>query len=119
MDEFNLFILTFLFIFVIYEIFVVSKTKRKKAKGKLEHEPMEIQYLINRYKLDMKKVNYNQLLQIVSLVSSFDIALVASIVLIPDNFILRICLGFVSVIGSILLSYHLVYLFYKKKGMIK
>ena len=91
MEELVLFGLTYVFILLIYEIFIVSKTKKRKAKGKAVKEPMEVKYLMNVYKLDMDKVNYNQLLQIISLVSSLDISLVVS----------------------------LVYLFYKKKGMIK
>ena len=120
MKEVILFVLTFIFVLMIYEIFVVSKTKKKKAKGEDDgREPIEIMYLIKKYNLDMKKVNYNQLLQIVAIVSSLDIAIVVTIVMIPMNFFLLIVLGFASCIGSILLSYHLVYLFYKKKGMIK
>ena len=120
MKEFILFVLTFIFVLMIYEIFVVSKTKKRKAKGEDNgKEPIEIVYLIKRYNLNMKKVNYNQLLQIISIVSSLDIAIVVSLIMIPKNFYLAIILGFVSCIGSILLSYHLVYLFYKKKGMIK
>ena len=33
MKEVILFVLTFIFVLMIYEIFVVSKTKKKKAKG--------------------------------------------------------------------------------------
>ena len=81
--------------------------------------PMEINYLINIYKLDIKKVNYNQLLQIITIVSSFDIAFVVSLINITDNFILEVLIGFVGTLGIIFFSYYLVYLFYKKKGMIK
>lgn len=120
MQEFILFVLTFIFVLIIYEIFVVSKTKKRKAKGEDNNrEPIEIVYLSKRYNIDLDKVNYNQLLQIISLVSSLDIAIVVSFIMIPKNFILAILIGFVSCIGSIILSYHLVYLFYKKKGMIK
>ena len=120
MKEFILFVLTFIFVLMIYEIFIVSKTKKRKAKGKDNgKEPMEVMYLIKRYNLNLNKINYNQLLQIISIVSSFDIAIVVSLIMLPDSFILSIILGFISCIGSILFSYHLVYLFYKKKGMIK
>lgn len=120
MEEIILFILTFIFVLMIYEIFVVSKTKKRKAKG-LDNgkEPIEIVYLIKRYKLDLKKINYNQLLQLIALVSSLDIAIVVSLIMIPNSFILAILMGLVGCVGSVIISYHLVYLFYKKKGMIK
>ena len=69
-QEIVLFIITFIFVFIIYQLFVVRKAKRKKKKK----EPMEVTYLTSRYKLDIKKVNYNRLLLVISLVSSFDIA---------------------------------------------
>lgn len=119
MEEIILFLLTFLTVLIIYEVFIVSKTKKKKAKKKDKvKEPTEVLYLVNRYKLDMKKVDYNQLLQIVALVSSLDIAIVVSIMAMFDNFFLEIMIGMVGVLVTILISYHLVYLFYKKKGMI-
>ena len=119
MQEFILFLLCYMFVFIIYQIFVVRKTKRNKSKNKLKKDPIEISYLIKRYHLDMKKVSYNQLLQIVAIVSSFDIALTVSIIMLFDNFFLEIICGFISIIVLILGSYHLIYLFYKKKGMIK
>ena len=78
----------------------------------------EIKYLQARYKLDMKKINYNQLLQICAITSSFDISFIVYLIGIINNFILRVLGGFIFTLGIIMLSYHLVYLFYKKKGMI-
>jgi len=119
MEEVVLFLLSFLFVFLIYQLFIVIPTKRKMKKNKKNfRNPFEIMYLLKKYKLDMKKIEYNQLLQIVALVSSFDIALVVTIVLLIDNFILELVLGFILIILVIVASYHLVYLFYKKKGMI-
>ena len=115
MKEFILFVLSYLVIFLGYQLFVVRPAKKHKKKK----QPTEIKYLVSKYNLDMKKVEYNQLLQIVALVSSFDIALVCSLIMIPTNFLLRLLVGLFGVVITILVSYHLVYLFYKKKGMIK
>ena len=127
MEEVLLFVLTFIFTFVFYQIFIVRRAKKmrkildkkKKNKNNDYKEVIEITYLVNRYKLDLNKISYNQLLQIVSIVSSLDIAIVVSIVLLIPNFILEILIGLLSMIIIILISYHFVYLFYKKKGMIK
>ena len=67
----------------------------------------------------MEKVDYNQLLQIVALVSSFDISLVVSVMALTPNFIVSLIVGFILIFLTIFISYYLVYLFYKKKGMIK
>ena len=93
--------------------------EKNKSKDRDKKELVEIKYLVKRYKLDLEKISYKQLLQIVALVSSFDISLVVSTIMLIENFILSIIVGFILTILLILLSYHFVYVFYKKKGMIK
>ena len=119
LQEIILFLFTYIFVFLGYLLFIVRRAKRKKKGKKKPKEPLEVTYLVNRYGLDLKKVNYDKLLIIISLVSSFDIALIVSIILSIKIFVLEIIVGFISTIGIILLSYHLVYLIYKKKGMVK
>ena len=118
MEEFILFLLTFLFVLFIYRVFVILPRNKKKKKNKKYKEPIEVTYLVYKYKLDLKKVNYKQLMWIISIVSSFDIALVVSLIMLLKIFILKIILGFISIMVIIIGSYHLVYLYYKKKGMI-
>ena len=126
MEELGLFILSFIFVLLIYQIFIIrpaKKRKNNKSKGRKKKEDtskelFEIKYLQARYKLDMKKINYNQLLQICAITSSFDISFIVYLIGIINNFILRVLGGFIFTLGIIMLSYHLVYLFYKKKGTI-
>ncbi len=123
MEEIVLFIMSFIFIFIIYQLFIIGPAKRrvkdkKKAKDRERKELVEIKYLVKRYKIDLNKISYNQLLQIVAITSSFDISLIVSVILLFDNFILEILVGFFATLLIIMMSYHLVYLFYKKKGMI-
>ena len=118
MEDVVLFLLTFLFVLIIYRDFIAIPKKRKKKKKKKYKDPVEVVYLVNKYKLDLKRVKYNQLLWVVSIVSSFDIALIVTVIVSIKNFILEIVVGFVFMIAIIVVSYHLVYLFYKKKGMI-
>ena len=120
MEELVMFIFGFIFIYVIYQVFIVSKAKKNKSKRGRKKEPAEIVYLKKVYKdLDFKKIPYNQLLQIIAIISSFDISLIVSIILCINNFFLKLLIGLISTIIIVLTSYHLVYLFYKKKGMIK
>ena len=113
--ELILFVISFIVVFLLYQIFVVRKAKSKKRPK----EPFEVTYLVSKYKLDLEKVNYKRLLRLISIVSSFDIALVVSIIVLLKNYILEIIVGFIATLVIILFSYHLVYLIYKKKGMIK
>ncbi len=120
MNEVVLFLISFVFIFIIYQILIIApakKSKEGKSRGKKKDKtPIEVKYLVTRYKLDLKKVNYNQLLQVVAIVSSLDIALVGSLITIIHNFFLSIIAGILAIIVLIIGSYHVVYLFYKRKG---
>lgn len=113
-EELVLFLLCFFLVLLVYEIFIVRKAKKKKDK-----RPMEVKYLITRYHLNMRKVDYPQLLQIVALVSSFDISFIVSVVLILDSYLWQILAALILVLPVILVSYHFVGMFYKKKGMTK
>ena len=125
MQEVILFVMSYIVVFLLYQIFIIRRAKtndkkNKKRKKKREvKEPFEVTYLVSKYKLDLEKINYNRLLRVISLVSSFDIALIVSIILLIDNFILGIVVGFITTILIILVSYHLVYLVYKRGGKIK
>ncbi len=122
MEEVVLFILTFIFVLIIYEAFIVAPAKRRKSKKgrkKKDKEVLEVLYLVKRYRLDLEKVNYNQLLQIIAITSSLDIAIICSLIMLFENFVIRLLVGGLSIVLVLLISYHIVYLFYKKKGMIK
>lgn len=110
--EIVVFLLTFLIIFLIYELFVVRKCKKDRKRKK----PIEVQYLMNRSHLNLRKVNYKRLLNIVSLVSAFDISLVVTVISLFDNFFLQIGIGLMATIVMIVLSYSLMGMIYKKKG---
>ena len=120
MGELILFILTYVFVFIIYQLFfVVPAKKRKNNKKSKKKELIEINYLQYKYKIDMDKIKYNQLLQICAIISSFDIALSVTIISLFDGVLMVLLGGFFVVVMLILVSYHFVYLFYKRKGMIK
>ncbi len=114
-DELMLFTLCFLVVLIVYEIFIVRRAKQKKSKK----QPVEIRYLVYRYHLNLKKVHYPQLLQIISLVSSFDIAFIVSIASAFDFYLWQILSIMILVFPVIFVSYHFVGMFYRKKGMTK
>ena len=116
MEELILLGLTFIFVFLIYEIVIFRLAK--KVLGS-DIKLVEVDYLEKRYKFDMKKVNYNRLKHVIAFTSSLDIALVVTIIMFFKNFWLEIIVGFISSLLIIIISYHIVYLIYKKKGMIK
>ncbi len=127
MKEIILFIACFIVVFICYQVFFVLPMKKyrknkengKKKKIKEKKELAEIRFLVTKYKLDLDKVNYNKLLLIVSLVSSFDITLIVTIITLFDSYLVSFLLAAVLVLPIVMISYWLVYKFYEKKGMIK
>ena len=115
LDELVLFIMTFLLVFIIYELFLVRKAKKDKRRKK----PIEVNYLIGKYNLDINKLNYRRLLNIISVVSAFDISLVVTIVSLLNNFLFQLLVGFVLIMLLIIVSYDIVGRIYKKKGCCK
>lgn len=121
MEELILFILCFIFVFIIYQVFIIIPVKRnknkkiKKKKGNKEKEIYEVKYLQAKYKFDLNKVNYNKLLNICCFTSSFDIALIVSFMELIDNFFLKLIATMVFSVATILVSYRFVYLYLRRK----
>ena len=75
----------------------------------------------SKFITNIEKVNYDKLLRIVSVVSSFDIAVVVSVVAIIEKFgyVWQMILSIFIIVPLFLITYGLVAKYYKKKGMIK
>lgn len=115
MQELVLFIMTFVIVFIIYKVFIVKQNKRRNSKKR----PVEVNYLIYKYNIDIKKVNYKNLLNVISLVSSFDISLIVSLVSLCNSFVLKLTIVIIGIIPLYLISYYFVGKYYVKKGCIK
>ena len=115
LEELILFVMTFLLIFIIYELFLVRKAKKNKRRKK----PAEVNYLIGKYNLNLDKLNYKRLLNVINAVSAFDISLVVTIVSLLDSFYLQLLVGFDLIMLLIIVSYDIVGRIYKKKGCCK
>ena len=140
MKELMYFIITFLVTFSLSYFTVirkVTKKEKKNKKGKIiklkkskkkndskksdddDKIPVEILYLVNKYHLDLEKINYKKLLYTVSIVASIDMA-IAMVVISPiKNIYLQILVGFLVIIPLILVTYNSIANYYIKRGLIK
>ena len=109
MEYISWFIFSFILIYIIYYVLFIRKSKRG------EKVPSEAQYLISVYKLDVNKFSYRRFIKVVGLVTSFDIAIVATIVAKVDGIIWQILFGFVAVVPVVVLSFMLLGKYYKNK----
>ena len=116
MKELILFIMCFAFVFFLYQIFFVKPAKKENNTKK---ELLEIKFLESFFKLDLKKIKYEQLLQICAIVTSINISLTVTVVCNVNGLFIELIAGFISIFLLNVINYYFVYLFYKKKGMIK
>lgn len=105
------FILAFLLVFIFYSIMF----NRKKVKNK-EKKITEVNFLIKRYKLDMRKIKYKNLLFTISIINSIIIALAFTAVFYVENYLLSLLIGFVLLIVLTYSLYEIVGRHYQKKG---
>ncbi len=115
---------------MIYYVFTIRKEFNKinrKKKGKIKRGrkkkideaklPMEIQYVVMKYKLDLTKITYWKLLQLMGVVTSLDLAIVVTVIDMITGIGLQLLVGFVLLLPILFISYHIIGLYYKKKGM--
>ncbi len=91
MDYIIVFGIVFVVVSVIYYI-ILRRSSKKKKLNKIK----EITILVNRYNLDIKKINKNDVFMVMSFINGFIISLVSLILMvIPFDNYLYILLGFV------------------------
>ena len=102
-------------IYIFYLIFYVIK-KKEYDENKV---PVELVYLIRKYHLDMKKINYRRLMNQIGIISSFDIAFTGTFIFTYiKNTFLSIVLGTLMLIPLIIITFSYIGIYYKKKGLV-
>jgi len=108
------FILTFLLVYMIFYFFIVRKAGKKIQKK----VPVEVEYLITKYNIDLKKVDYRNFLNTISVTGSIIMAITVLIIFNIENLLLQLVVAFVVMIPLILIGFQFIGKYYKKKGMI-
>lgn len=132
MEETILFLMTFVFVYIIYFLVVIRKelkkeyfknnpNKKKKNKKKKDDYaegkiPVEVQYLLSRYSLNLDKISYRGLLYSIAFVSALDISIAVTVVSFVSGIVWQLLVGFLVIMPLILISFHIVGTIYKKKG---
>lgn len=105
------FLITFIFIFIIYIIYLLIKKKFNKLMKVNQYA-----YLIHRYQIDENKINQNKMIILVALCNSFIIANTAIIIGLFDiNVWWQMIVSFLVLFILIFIVYGIVGYFLKKK----
>lgn len=114
-EKLILFLVVFTIIYIGYYILVVRKYNKqlkntnKKKKTKDINERVEILYLKNKYKININKIDINQLLWNIAFTNSFimSTAVVVISLEIIKGYLWQLLLGLVVLVPSILIGYHI------------
>ena len=108
-------LVTFIVIYLAYVVFVIN---RKEKLQKLK-KSMMVQYLVNKYKVDLKKVNMKVLGHIIALTTAFILSATLFVISFVDNYILKILLSFAILMPFQYIMFMIVGKMYQKSGQTK
>ena len=109
LESFMLFLLTFVLVFIVYQVLFLKEygrnIKNRKNKSNIlnRKKPVEVRLLEMYYKVDVSKLKYGRLLNLVAFVSSF------------DRGFIQIIVAFLIIAPIIYLSYLLLSIYLKHK----
>lgn len=110
-------LLEFIIVFIILYILNYLFFKEPKTKKKKKNIRPEIEYLINLYQLDIKKIGYNNLKKQCIFMNALIMSSIYIIVCyLVKGFVFQILIGFVLLILLIIIGYGLLGRYYKKRG---
>lgn len=108
------FIIDFLVMFlIVYLIYMLVINKRKSDFALLNNND-QIKLFVNRYKLNIDKINYKYLVTIISLINSFILSLTCAIILRINNILLSICVCFIIMFSLIFILFEIAGRYFKK-----
>ena len=108
------FIGTFLVVYLFYLFHYVIGKKKKYDSRKA---PQELLFLLRKYKLDIKKINYKKIMNQIGLICAFDIAFTSTFMFtFVKNIYLSILIGAVMLIPLIIITFDLLGKYYMKRG---
>lgn len=105
------FTMSFIIIYLIYFLVIISRKKGLESfkKGK------QLEFFINTYKLDKKKLDIKRFANTLSLTNSFIIALTLTILEFTNNLIIKLLLCVIILTALMLIMYNYLGKTYKKK----
>lgn len=111
MKELILYFITFVLIYLFYVIFVLNRKNvlKKFPDGK------EMTYLKYKYNVKVNENNIKKIANSVFLANAFILSTTVYIVSLFDRFVLRILVGFITLVMLILVLYHFIGVHYKNR----
>ena len=97
-----------------YYKFIETKNIKKYTKTNI---PTDLKLFIYTQKIDVKKIKYEKLMRIVAVINAIDIGIIVVITNITHKLLGKILIAFIATFIVLFISYKLVGLILKMKGM--
>ncbi len=113
-------LIEFFSVFILcYLVYLFGIILRKK-KNKFDPKKLKVEeaYLISKYNLDMKKINYKKYLNLVAISNSLIFSITVQIVTILNGIMWQLLFSIVILTPLIVLVYSLIGKYYIKKGYV-
>lgn len=104
-----------LVIFVVLYLFYFFTVILKKSKLDKFMKGTEVLYLKKRYNLTLNNIKPKVLANVIALTNSLIISITLLIVVLIDNYILKLFVAFIILVPSIILCYHIIGTCLKKR----
>ena len=107
------YIIVFIIVFII-SYFLFIRKKKRLNKNKV---PIELNYLIRLYRIDVKNIKYKNFVWTYNLINTFIITTIYIIIVyLLDNFVIQLIVGTVLLFLLTIICYGLLGRYYQKKG---
>ena len=103
-------LIVFIVFYLAYVVFVINRNDKlmKLKKG------MIVNYIVSKYKLNLKEINFKKFAHMVALSTSFIVATTFFIISFIDNYILKVLLCFVILLPLQYLIYMIIGKIYQR-----
>ena len=105
------FLIAFIIVYLFY-LFTVVLQKKRYDKFKNSNQVM---YFVNKYKLNVNKIDIKKFIHIISLTNSFIIALSFAVIIKIENTLLSLLIGLIVLLPLMLICYHFIGTYLKKE----
>ena len=104
MNYLIVYLIAFLIIYLFYLFAVVLQTKRMNKFKKSK----QVMFFVNRYKVDVEKINMKKFTNLLSLVNAFIMSTAFIAMYLVENMFLQFLIGLAVLLPLLLISYHIV-----------
>ena len=109
------FVICFIILYLIYYFFIITKCKKNN-----KYVPAEVNLILMRYKIDIKKIDLYKMIKMVSFITVMILSIVITFILeISSNVVFSIFFATIISIFIALISYEFVGRYYKNKSLKK